>query len=104
MNQKTQRETRLLDDALAALTRTTGLTAAIVTREPKRATGTRPDATIQIEANGRRYRFLAEIKAADRAVALATAKHQLEPHGDKGVLVTPYLTAESSSISRPGAT
>lgn len=100
MNQKTRREPRILDDALAALTRTTGLTAAIVTREPKRATGARPDATIQIEANGRRYRFLAEIKAVDRAVALATAKHQLEPHGDKGVLVTPYLTAELANHCR----
>ena len=103
MTQRTQRrerENRLLDDALAALTRTTGLHAAIVTYQPKRATGARPDATIQIEANGKRFRFIAEIKTVDRAVALAAAKNQLEPYGNRGVLVAPYLTAELANHCR----
>lgn len=103
MNQRTQlreREIRLLDDALAALTRTTGLKAAIVTHEPRRATGARPDAVIQIEANGKQFRFFAEIKTVDRAVALAAAKHQLEPYGNRGVLVAPYLTAELANHCR----
>ena len=95
-----EREIRLLDDALAALTRTTGLKAAIVTHEPKRATGARPDAAIQIDANGKRFRFFAEIKTVDRAVALAAAKHQLEPYGNRGVLVAPYLTAELANHCR----
>lgn len=95
-----EREIRLLDDALAALTRTTGLKAVIVTHEPKRATGARPDAAIQIDANGKRFRFFAEIKTVDRAVALAAAKHQLEPYGNRGVLVAPYLTVELANHCR----
>ena len=95
-----EREGRVLDDALAALTRTTGLNAAVVKHEPKPVAGGRPDAAIQIEANGRRFRFFAEIKAVDRAVALAAAKHQLQPYGDTGVLVAPYLTAELANRCR----
>lgn len=94
MKQPHERENRLLETALAALRRTTGLNAAIITHEPKRAMRARPDAVIQIEANGKRFRFFAEIKTVDRAVALAAAKHQLEPYGNRGVLVAPYLTAE----------
>ncbi len=103
MNRRRQlreRKNKLLDDALAALTRTTGLKAAIVTHEPKRVTGPRSDAAIQIDANGRRFRFFAEIKTVDRAVALTTAKHQLEPYGTKGVLVAPHLTAEHANHCR----
>ena len=36
----------------------------------------------------------------DRAVALAAAKHQLEPYGTRGVLVAPYLTAELANHCR----
>lgn len=103
MNQRAQpheREIRLWEDALAALTRTTGLNAAIVRYEPSRATARRPDAAIQIEADGKRYRFFAETKTVDRAVALAAAKHQLEPYGNRGVLVAPYLTAELANHCR----
>ena len=97
MNHRTEpreREVRLLNEALVALKRTAGLDATIITYEPKRATAARPDAAIQIEANGKRFRFFAEIKTVDRAVALAAAKHRLEPYGDRGVLVAPYLAAE----------
>jgi hypothetical protein len=95
-----ERETRILEDALAALTHTTGLNARIIAHEPKRAAGARPDAAIQIEANGKRFRFFAEIKAVDRAVALAAAKNQLEPYGNRGVLIAPYLTAELANHCR----
>lgn len=100
MKQPHEREHRLLENALAALTRTTGFNAAIITHERKRATGAHPDAVVQIEANGKRFRFLAEIKTVDRAVALAAAKHQLEPYGNRGVLVAPYLTAELANHCR----
>ena len=103
MNQRTQlheQEIKILENALAALNRTTGLNAAMITHEPKRATGARPDAAIQIEANGKRFRFFAEVKTVDRAVALAAAKHQIEPYGDRGVLVAPYLTAELANHCR----
>ncbi len=100
-----KRETRLLGllgDAVRALTRTTGLKATVNTRrEPVRAKGgARVDATVRIEANGKRFRFFAEIKPVDRAVALATAKNQLRKHGRYGLLVAPYLTAELADQCR----
>src|SRR5437867_5847128 len=96
-----KREARLLDDAIGALTRTTGLKATVNTREPARAKGgARVDATVRIEANGKRFRFFAEIKTVDRAVALATAKNQLRKHGRRGLLVAPYLTAELADQCR----
>jgi hypothetical protein len=93
-------EDKLLEDALAALRRATGLKATVVAREPRAREGARPDAAIEILADGRRFRFLAEIKAVDRAVALATAKHQLERFGRRGVLVAPYVTAELANHCR----
>ncbi len=95
-----EREASVLDDGLGALTRTTGLNAVVLTGEPKPTKGPRPDATIEIEDNGRRFRFFVEVKAIDRAVALAAAKHQLETYDRKGVLVAPYLTAELAQRCR----
>ncbi len=92
-------ETKVLDEALAAFTRTTGL-HAVVQHTPERGADRRADAAIQIEANRRRFRFFAEIKAVDRAVALAAAKHQLEPYGEHGILVAPYLTPELAAHCR----
>lgn len=96
----TPREIGLLGDALAAFTRTTGFPATIMRRASERRGGRRPDAAIQIEANGRRFRFLAEIKTVDRAVALGAAKHQLEAYGQPGILVAPYLTPELADQCR----
>jgi hypothetical protein len=94
------REIKLLGDALTALTHTTGLPAAIVQNALERRAGRRPDAAIQIEANGRRFRFRAELKAVDRAVALGAAKHRLEAYGEPGILVAPYLTPELADQCR----
>jgi hypothetical protein len=93
-------ETKLLDNALGAFTRTTGFPAEVIQDEPERRGGRQADAAIQIEANRRRFRFFAEIKAVDRAVALAAAKHQLEPYGRHGILVAPYLTPELANHCR----
>lgn len=103
MNQVAQmapRERRVLEDALTALRRTTGLTAAIVPWEPRTPEGPRPAAVIEIEQDGQQVEFLVAIKAVDRAVALATAKQQLEPFGRHGVLVAPYVTAELATHCR----
>lgn len=93
-------EGKLLHDALAALRRTTGLTATVLAGEPGKKPAARPDATIEINRDGKRFRFQVEIKAIDRAVALANAKQQLQPFGMQGVLVTPYLTAELANHCR----
>jgi hypothetical protein len=95
-----EREHKLLEDALAAFTRATGLHAAILAREPKEAAGRHPDVVIEVGRPGRPLQLFAEIKAVDRAIALATAKQQLEAFGKQGVLVTPYLTAELATHCR----
>jgi hypothetical protein len=82
----------VLKRALDGLLRTTGLTARLQAQEPRNLIGPRPDAVIELEAGGKRYQLYAEVKAVDRPVALAAAKHRLEAYGRKGVLVTPYLT------------
>jgi hypothetical protein len=100
------REVKLLEDALAAFARTTGLTVAIAAREPdfartELAAPARADAAIEIEEDGRRFRFFAEIKATvDRKVALANAKQQLDAYGREGVLIAPYLTDELAKHCR----
>jgi hypothetical protein len=66
----------------------------------KRATGPHADGAIQIDANGKRFRFFAQIKNVDRPVALAAAKHQVEAYGARGILVAPYLTAELADHCR----
>lgn len=94
------RELGLIDEALAALARTTGLKAELVAREPKTEKNLRPDALIDIQGAGKRQRFIAELKTIDRKVALAAAKHQLERYGKEGLLIAPYITAELADECR----
>lgn len=95
-----EREHKLLEEALAAFTRATGLHAAILAKEPKTAEGRHPDAVIEVGGPGKPLQLFVEIKAVDRAIALATAKQQLEAFGKPGLLVTPYLTAELGTHCR----
>ncbi len=95
-----EREHKLLEDALAAFTRATGLHAAVLAREPKTPQDHRPDAVIEVGGPGKPLQLFVEIKAVDRAIALATVKQQLEPFGKQGALVTPYLTAELANHCR----
>ena len=85
-------DTEVLKRALAGLRRTTGLTAEFEARQPGNLKGPRADVVIELEVGGKRHQLYAEVKAVDRPVALAAAKHRLEAYGRKGVLVTPYLT------------
>lgn len=95
-----ERDRKLLEDALAALRRTTGLKTTVVARGPKTQKIALPGATIEIEGDGKRFRFFVEVKAVDRAVALATVKHRLEPFGQQGLLVAPYITPELANHCR----
>ncbi len=95
-----EREGKLLEDALIAFRRVTGLKAGLVPKEPKIPKGAHPDAVIEVEGDGRRFRFFVEVKAVDRAVALATVKHRLEPFGHQGLLVAPYITPELANHCR----
>jgi hypothetical protein len=90
---QTDRALATLDNAIQGLRRTTGLTVERMTRTPLPPRGLPPDAVLEIQEGGKRFQFFAVVKAIDRPVALAAAKHRLEPYGRKGILVTPYLTA-----------
>lgn len=91
---------KLLINAIEALKRATGLKATVLAEEAKARQRMRPDATIEIKADGEHYRFHVEMKTIDRAVALATVKERLRAFGEKGLLVTPYLTAELAKHCR----
>jgi len=55
---------------------------------------------IDIRGAGKRHRYVAEMKRVDRAVTLATVKHQLELYGKPGVLIAPYLTPELANYCK----
>jgi hypothetical protein len=95
-----EREHNILEQALAAFTRATGLHATIVAKEPKAGAGPCADAVIEVEGPGKRLELVAEIKVVDREITLAAAKQQLGAFGKPGVLVTPYLTAELATRCR----
>lgn len=96
-----RREQRLLDDALGALARTTGLRATILERHPQLPNGVPLDARIEIRADGKPVSLLAEVKTAvDRVVGLATVKNQFGTHAKRGVLITSHLTAELADHCR----
>jgi hypothetical protein len=92
MNRRhTHREEAVLEEALAALDRTTGVEAKIARRcDPHAARG----ALVEIRTRGKRYKFLAEIKTVRHFATIGLVKEQLA-HRDRGVyplLVAPYIT------------
>jgi hypothetical protein len=93
-------EMKILEDALAAFTKTTGLQTHLVAREPLTQAKHRPDAVVELEERDRRFTFLAEIKNVDRAAALGAVKEQIAPYDGKGLLVAPYLTPELANHCR----
>lgn len=94
------RETRILADALEALTRVVGLKARTLAREPAAAKAVRPDATIEVEHAQKRHRYHVEVKTVDRKVTLNQAKQALDRYGRQGLLVAPYLTTELANYCR----
>ena len=90
----------ILQHALEALQRTTGIQGQVLEREPLIAPGFRADARVEIEANGQRYPYLAEIKRVDRFAILGDIKRQCARYGDQLLLVAPRLTAEAAEKCR----
>jgi hypothetical protein len=87
----THREETVLEEALAALRRTTGIEAEIIRRGDPDAAG---DALIEVKTAGKKYKFLAEIKTVRHFATIGVVKEQLA-HRDRGVyplLVAPYIT------------
>ena len=94
------KEQATLFRALEALQRTTGIHGHVLEREPLMAQGFRADARVEIEANGQRYPYLAEIKRVDRFAILGDIKRQCAQYGDQLLLVAPRVTTETAEKCR----
>jgi len=77
---KPDQEPILLDEAFAALMKTTGLRGRVLKLQPRTPElKYRPDALIEIKDLERPHRFVAEVKATiDRAIAVGHVKAQLD--------------------------
>ena len=102
MNPVENREQNILDRALKALERTTGFHGQVIEREPRNNEGYGADATVEIEANGQRYPYVAEIKRVDRFAILRDIKYQHAVYGQapQPLLVAPRITAETADKCR----
>jgi hypothetical protein len=96
------RELAILDYALEALERTTGIRGQVIERDLRDGQSYRPDAIIEIEANGQRYPYTAEIKRVDRFATLIDIKDQgiQDGQGTQPLLVAPRLTTETAEKCR----
>jgi hypothetical protein len=94
----TTNEHRILDAAVKALKRTTGLDAQIhaATGGPDRAA----DVIFELAADRRKHRFQAEVKAVDRFETPAMIKAQDKVHREPPLLVAPYITREVAERCR----
>jgi hypothetical protein len=94
------KEHAILLRALEALHRTTGVAGHVIEREPIIAKGFRADARLEVEANGQRYPYLAEIRRVDRFAILRDIKRQCAQYGDQLLLVAPRVTTETAEKCR----
>jgi hypothetical protein len=90
---------RILDSALAALKRTTGL-AAVALKKTRLPTDGGVDALIKIPADRGGRRFVAQIKAVDRFQTPAQVKAQLQKYAKPPLLVTPFISREIAEHCR----
>jgi hypothetical protein len=82
-----------LDRALNALARTTGLEGHVVALDPRTGKNRRADAMIDINAGGKKHRYLVEMKGnIDRLAMLGQVKTQLDQFDKPGLLFAPYIT------------
>jgi len=102
MRRPDNREQMILNRALEALERTTGIHGQVVERERRTGQGGRADAMVEIVANGQRYPYVAEIKRVDRYAILRELTHQraLHGHGTPPLLVAPRITTDTAEKCR----
>jgi hypothetical protein len=94
----TTQQERILEIAVAALGRTTGIKARVhpVTVGQHRET----DAIIEVETHRHKHRFGAEVKTVDRFATPAMLKAQGKGPHDPPLLVAPYITREVAEHCR----
>lgn len=91
-------EQSILNRALDALGRTTGIHCQVIERELRNAQGDRAAIILEIEANGQRHPYVAEIRRVDRFATLRDVKNQYAQHGQayQPLLVAPRITTEAA--------
>ena len=96
------REQNILDRALKALERVAGIHGQVIELELRDEQRRQADAIVEIEANGQRYPYAAEIKRVDRFAILRDVRNQLIHYGTthQPLLVAPRITAEAAEKCR----
>lgn len=89
----------ILDTALAALNRITGL-SAVVMDQPQSAADRRADALIKIQTDRGESQFVVEIKPVDRFQTPAQVKTQLARYTELPLLVAPFISTETARHCR----
>ncbi len=90
----------VIQDALEALARTTGLRGNIGTREPALEGDLRAETVIELDGQGKHHTFVVEVKTVDRAATLAMVKERFAQLHGAGLLVAPYITTELADRCR----
>ena len=93
----TTQQEHILDIAVAALGRTTGINARV---HPLVGQNRESDAIVEVEAGQCRCRFGAEVKTVDRFATPAMLKTQGKTPNDPPLLVAPYITREVAEYCR----
>lgn len=94
----TAHQERILDTAVVALQRTTGINARVHPVMIGRHGAT--DAIIEVETDRYKHRFGAEVKTVDRFATPAMLKAQGQALHDPPLLVAPYITREVAEHCR----
>jgi hypothetical protein len=94
------REVAILRRAIDALHQVVGLDARVITTQIIGPLNQRADAIIEIDFDGHKQRYAAEIKHLDRFAALGGIKHQLDLYEEPGLLIAPRITTEMAERCR----
>jgi len=82
-----------LGRALETLERATGVKGHPVVREHDGEAGPHPDALVDIDVDGKVYRYTVQTRRhVDRLAALGHVKAHFDRRGERGLLFTPYIT------------
>lgn len=99
-NTTLQKDLFLLERAIDALRKTTGIVATITATKPILGDGIRADAAIEIDMAGIPYRYMVEIKRIDRFAAIGQIKNQIDRFQQPGLLIAPRITTEIADKCR----
>jgi hypothetical protein len=88
----TIQERRIMDAAVVAFAKTTGIAAKAIAGDPK--------AILEVHADRRKHRFGAEVKIVDRFSTPAMIKASGNAFREPPVLIAPYITREVAECCR----